>query len=590
MTPQELNQRLSGMVETVAAHLLPNGRKEGRNWCVGSIHGEPGQSLRVCLEGSKAGVWKDFSDNAKGGDMLELWQQVRGTSFVDTLKEAKAFAGIAEDAPRLFAPGRKKRKPVAKPQCTKPQNYVMRWFEDRGIFQKSLDAYRVGQQGNTIVFPFLSPSGELELIKYRDLDSEEPDGKKKIWSNADPDYHLWGWQALDDNNRHVIICEGEIDALSWHQQGIPALSVPQGGGDGAKQTVWLDNDYDRLERFETIYVSMDMDAPGQAAIQPIITRLGVERCRIVNLGEHKDANEAHINGEILKRYLDSARTQDPAELKRLADHHEEIMDEFKNSDIIGLKLPWRKTHNNIRLRPAEISVWAGINGHGKSIALNHVCVEAVARGERVCIASMEMKPRKLGRKMYQQIVGHDHPSPKEAEAASRFLGNQVWLFEAHGTTKASRILEVFRYARKRYGITQFVVDSLAKCGFGEDDYNGQKAFVDQLMEFAGEHEVHVNLVVHVRKPGDESKVPGKLDVKGSGAITDMVDNVFIWWRNKSKEEAVGPGVVRNDADAVLNCVKQRETGIEPMVGLFFHPGSCQFTENAGGAPKQYIFT
>lgn len=589
MTPQELNQRLSGMVESVAAHLLPNGRREGRNWCVGSIHGEAGHSLRVCLEGPRVGVWKDFSDNAKGGDLLNLWQQVQGINFVDALKEAKAFAGITEDPPQLYAPGRKKRNPVAKPHCTKPQNNVLKWFEGRGIFQKSLDAYRVGQQGNTIVFPFFSPAGELELIKYRDLDAEKACGKKKIWSNADPEYHLWGWQALDGNSRHVVLCEGEIDALSWHQQGIAALSVPQGGGDGAKQAAWLENDFDLLERFETIYVSMDMDAPGQAAIQPIITRLGIERFRIVNLGEHKDANEAHINGEVLQQYLDSAKTQDPAELKRLADYHDEIIDEFKNSDIVGLKLPWGKTHNTIRLRPTEISVWAGINSHGKSIALSHVSVEAVAHGERVCIASMEMKPRKLGRKMYQQIVGHDNPNLEEANGARAFLGNQVWLFEAYGTAKASRILEVFLYARKRYGVTHFIVDSLAKCGFGEDDYNAQKAFVDQLMEFAGEHDVHVHLVVHVRKAGDENKVPGKWDIKGTGAISDMVHNVFIWWRNKAKEEAAGTGVVnQNDADAVLNCVKQRETGVEPMVGLFFHSGSCQFTDGAGDPPKQYL--
>lgn len=599
MTPQELNQRLVGMVETVAAHLLPNGRREGRSWIVGSVAGEPGQSLRLCLEGARAGLWSDFSSNDKGGDLLSLWQQCRGISFVDGLREAKAFAGIADDTPQLYTPGRNRsRKPVTKPQCTKPQNNILQWFEGRGIFPKSLDAYRVGQQGNTIIFPYIAPTGELELVKYRDLDAEQAGGKKKIWSNADPDYHLWGWQAIDGNSRHIVICEGEIDALSWHQQGIPALSVPQGGGDGAKQTAWLENDYDRLERFESIFVSMDMDGPGQAAIQPIITRLGIERCKVVDLGEHKDANEAHISGELLQRYLDAAKTQDPEELKQLAEHHDEIMDEFKNSEIIGMKLPWRKTYKTIRLRPSEISVWAGINSHGKSIALSHVTVEAVSQGERICIASMEMKPRKLGRKMYQQIAGCDNPSPEQADSARAFLENRVWLFEAYGTAKSSRILEVFSYARKRYGVTHFIVDSLAKCGFNEDDFNGQKRFVDELMEFAGKHNVHVHLVVHMRKREDENKIPGKMDVKGSGAISDMVHNVFILWRNKPKEDrTAGYGSTikesksadpSNDPDAVLNCVKQRETGFEPMIGLFFHPGSCQFTDNAGDQPKQYI--
>lgn len=588
MTPQEINQTLVQMVESVVVHLLPNGRRDGRSWLAGSVNGESGQSLRVCLDGARAGVWADFAENGKGGDLLTLWQQCRGLNFIDTLNEAKAFAGIGPDIPQFYQPGRSKsRKPIVKPLCTKPQQDVLQWFDDRGIFQKSLDAYKVGQQGETIIFPYLSPNGDLELVKYRDLAAEKDNGKKKIWSNIDPNYHLWGWQALDDNVRSIVICEGEIDALTWHQQGIPALSVPQGGGEGAKQTAWLENDYDRLERFENIFVSMDMDTPGQAAIQPIISRLGIERCRVVDLGEHKDANEAHVKGELLQRYLDVAKGVDPEELKRLIDHHDEIMAEFNASENIGLKLPWTKTHAAIRLRPTEISVWAGINGHGKSIALSQIAVEAVARGEKVCIASMEMKPRKLGRKLYQQLVGHDKPNSKEADQAKDFLGGNMWLFEAYGTAKAERIIEVFTYARKRYGVAHFIVDSLAKCGLNEDDYNKQKFFVDRLMEFAGAHDVHVHLVVHMRKGENEDNIPGKFDIKGSGAITDMVDNVFIWWRNKAKEQ--GCGKTTTDADAVLNCVKQRETGVEPIVGLFFHPASCQFTDGPGDSPKQYIY-
>jgi twinkle protein len=594
MTPQELNQTLAYMADSVAAHLLPSGKRIGHSWCAGSVNGEEGQSLRVCIEGSRAGVWSDFSSNTKGGDMLSLWQQCRGLSFVETLKEAKEYAGVVDEAPAMFTPKRT-RKPVEKPKCTKPTDLITSWFEGRNIFPKSLEAYKVGQKGSTIVFPFLSPKGDLELVKYRDISAEENGGKKKIWSNEDPQYHLWGWQAIDDNVRDIVICEGEIDALSWYQQGIPALSIPQGAGGGDKQETWIQNDYDRLQRFETIYISMDMDVPGQQAIKPIISRLGIERCKVVVLTPNKDANEAHVNGEVLSRYLQSAKTQDPEELSRLVDHHDEIMAEFRDSETIGTKLPWWKTFNTIRLRPSEISVWGGINSHGKSIALSHVAVDAISQGEKVCIASMEMKPRKLGRKMYQQVAGKNSLDKVEEQKTIEFLGDNLWLFEVYGTAKASRIIEVFSYARKRYGITHFIVDSLAKCGFGEDDYNGQKAFVDRLMEFAGENNVHVHLVLHIRKKEDESKVPGKMDIKGTGAITDMVDNLFIWWRNKPKEllkqggESPKRGSTNNQSDAVLNCEKQRETGIEPMVGLYWHGDSCQFLTSENDPPKQYIF-
>lgn len=586
MTPREINEVLVGMVEQVASHLLPNGKREGKSWCAGSVKGEPGQSLRLCLSGSKAGVWSDFSSNDRGGDLLDLWQQSRGISFVDTLKEAKEFAGI-QDVPELFTPKRKSQRPT-KPQCVKPKDEIAAWFDGRRITQKSIDAYKIGQQGNTIVFPFFSPEGELELVKFRDIDAEKASGKKKIWSNSEPEYHLFGWQAVVDNDRNIVICEGEIDALSWYSQGIPALSVPQGAGGGDKQTAWIENDYERLQRFETIYISMDMDKPGQEAIDPIISRLGVERCKVVDLDEYKDANEAHCCNMPLRVFLDRAKTKDPEELRQLIDHHDEIMDEFENHATTGIRLPWTKTHQTIRLRPAEISVWAGINSHGKSVSLSHVVVDAVSQGVRCCIASMEMKPRKLGRKMYTQVIGAERPSKDEESKIVQFLGDHVWLFEVYGTAKADRIIEVFQYARKRYGIQLFVVDSLAKCGYGEDDYNGQKAFVDKLMEFSGKNNVHSMLVVHMRKREDELKIPGKMDIKGTGAITDMVDNCFVWWRNKKKEEE-GSYNLSTDADSVLNCVKQRDTGEEPCVGLYFHKPSCQFLDSNNEPPKRYIY-
>jgi twinkle protein len=589
MNPKEVNDRLVDMVDSVACHLLPNGKREGGNWCSGSVAGEPGHSLKVCINGARAGLWSDFSSNSKGGDLLELWVQTKGISFIEALKEAKEFAGITDTQPSFY-PERKKKAHVQKPSCTKPSDAVADWFTGRGITQSTLDAYKIGQQGNTIVFPFLSPEDKLELVKYRDLDAEKT-GKKKIWSNQDPDYHLFGWQAINDNDRFVVLTEGEPDAMSYFQQGFPALSIPQGAGDGEKQQAWIRNDFERLERFETIYVSMDMDAPGQSAIKPIIEALGADRCKIVNLGEYKDANEVHADGELLKGYLDRAKTKDPDELKSLHEYHEEILKEFQGTGVTGARLPWAKTNSTIRLRPSEISLWAGVNSHGKSVLLNHVAVDCMAQGEKFCIASMEMKPEKLGRKMYQQIAGADMPDKRTASEILKFIDGRVWIFEAYGTTKADRVLEVFRYARRRYGVTHFIVDSLAKCGFGEDDYNGQKAFVDRLMEFGGEFNVHVHLVVHIRKLADESKIPGKMDVKGTGAITDMVDNVFIVWRNKPKEEQfqIDQINVPSNPDTVLNCVKQRETGEEPMVNLYFHRPSCQLLSYCDEPPKEYLF-
>ncbi|KAF0118906.1 MAG: hypothetical protein FD149_394 [Rhodospirillaceae bacterium] len=62
----------------------------------------------------------------------------------------------------------------------------------------------------------------------------------------------------------MTITEGEIDAMTAAEYGWPALSLPFGGGTGAKQA-WIESEYERLLRFETIYLALDMDREGEAA-------------------------------------------------------------------------------------------------------------------------------------------------------------------------------------------------------------------------------------------------------------------------------------------------------------------------------------
>ena len=149
---------------------------------------------------------------------------------------------------------------------------------------------------------------------------------------------------------------------------------------------------------------------------------------------------------------------------------------------------------------------------------------------------------------------------------------------------------------RRHGVTQFLVDSLAKCGIGEDSYNDQKAFVDKLSDFARERNIHIHLVCHSRKGKEESEMPDKFDIKGSGSITDMADNVFIVWRNKEKERKVqeAKGDYERDVarksgpDAAVVCCKQRNgTGWEGRIKLWFDLASLQYLEASNGVPRQY---
>lgn len=590
-TPQELNRALIENIDSVLPYLLPKGKRVGKEWQIGSIHGEEGSSCSICMSGNKAGVWRDFADttNIKGSDLVGLWCAVRRTTFVEGLKEISEYVGVNYE-PRQKLQSTKKYKTPEKPKTAELSTVAISWFAARNIREPVLKTLKITEQGNVLVFPYYSPGGNLERIKYRSME------EKKIWSSTDSVPCLFGWQSIDDDDRYVVICEGEIDQLTYQQAGIPCLSVPFGGGDGAKQD-WIEHEYDRLLRFETIYLSFDNDEQGAKGTAECLGRLARERCKVIKLPE-KDANEVLMKNPDYCFYnaLGDAQSVDPEELQQLADFHDDAMNLLLQTEEAckDLYLPWCQKLSTIRFRLGEVSVWAGVNSHGKSVILSHLVVDGINQGFRWCIASLEMTPARQSEKMYRQIGGTDRPTRSFGYQIKDFIKDRVWVFNLVGRAKGSRILDVFLYAKRKYGITHFVIDSLSKCGFRDDDYPTQKEFVDVLMEFARENHVHIHLVMHMRKTESEGKMGGKFDLKGSGGISDMADNVFILWRNKNKENAMqGHDEAEKEKhaihpDAILNCVKQRVTGEEPRVCLWYDKKSCQYLSNSQDSIRRYI--
>ncbi len=93
---------------------------------------------------------------------------------------------------------------------------------------------------------------------------------------------LFGWQAVPDDATECTICEGEVDAMSVTALGLPVgLSMPMGAGTGNKLR-WIDEDWDELERFKTIFLCYDADKAGRDSIQEAAQRLGTHRVRIVD--------------------------------------------------------------------------------------------------------------------------------------------------------------------------------------------------------------------------------------------------------------------------------------------------------------------
>lgn len=603
ITVKEISDRLWSSVDRVCKHLLPNGKKEANEWCVGSTGGESGKSLKVNLAGKNK--WTDFA-SGDGGDLLDLWVLVREIPLHDAIKEAKEFLGIKDDDQYFNKPKKQYSKPDRK-NLRKGEAHI-EYLKTRGISHETVKAFKLAQcvvwdRDNNrevpgIAFPYLRGD---ECLFIKSIGIERNNGKKIIGASKDCEPCLFGWQTFPKEIRACIICEGEIDAMSFYEYGIPALSVPFGGGTGNKQQ-WIDCEFHNMDRFDEIIICMDSDEAGQKAAGEIATRLGIERCRIAEL-PYKDANECLLNGvteDQIWESLETARFLDPEELAEAGAFLQDTIDAFYKTEHGLFQSPWESLNHNFQFRESEISLINGVNGHGKSQVTGHLMLEAIRQGARCCIASMELKPGILLKRLVRQATCAPKPPVSEIEAAFDLFNEKLWLFSLTGTAKADRLLEIFSYANRRYGIQFFVIDSLMKCGIGETDYDGQKEFMDKLCDFKNKHNAHVILVTHSRKGDNEEKPTGKMDVKGTGAVTDLADNVFIIWRNKTGErarQALKDGEKVTDKEkeyadlpgALLILDKQRNgEGWEGKIGLDFDVDSNQYLPFNEKSPFNYV--
>ena len=70
---ESLNSSLLARVRELLPSWLPNGKWQGHEYHVGSVHGEAGKSLSI---NSRTGVWKDFAADEGGSDLVSLYAAV----------------------------------------------------------------------------------------------------------------------------------------------------------------------------------------------------------------------------------------------------------------------------------------------------------------------------------------------------------------------------------------------------------------------------------------------------------------------------------------------------------------------------------
>jgi twinkle protein len=249
----------------------------------------------------------------------------------------------------------------------------------------------------------------------------------------------------------------------------------------------------------------------------------------------------------------------------------------------GASLPWGKVADQVRLRKGKVSIWAGITHHGKTQMLKQVQLWLMTRGETSCMASLEEVPEETFADMAQLALGVSAADMDWLDVFGNWCGGKLWLYDQQGMVSTDRILALMAYAAKAKGVTQFVIDSLMRLGIAADDYEAQRVFFNRVTAHAKLLNIHVHVVCHMRKQGDESQVPNLFDVRGAAAITEQADNVFVVWRDKRE------GRASHEPAALLVVEKQR--GRPNWLGrikLWYEPKTGQFIGNEFDLPMHYL--
>lgn len=89
-----INRAAVARAEDVARRLLPGGARRGKYWVAADLSGAAGKSLRLNLEGDRAGAWFDNATGEKGGDFVSLAAAVARIAPDEAARQLARMLGV----------------------------------------------------------------------------------------------------------------------------------------------------------------------------------------------------------------------------------------------------------------------------------------------------------------------------------------------------------------------------------------------------------------------------------------------------------------------------------------------------------------
>lgn len=456
--------------------------------------------------------------------------------------------------------------------------------------------------GNT-VFHYYNENDVLMTVKYR-WTGIPPAGKSKIWSakHADSSPLLFNMNKINPN-KPLVITEGEIDCLSIIEAGYKnCVSVPFGAG----HEKWIEYNWDWLEQFEKIVIWSDNDAPGINMRKNVCARLGSWRTYYIDLPKVvkdksvKDANDVlyKLGSKYILEFIDNACQ---APIENVIDLFE--VNDYDIESAEGIYTGFKEMDRHLyKIIFGTVSVWTGVNSSGKSVLVNQVGIcESLNQGYDTFVFSGELPKPILKSWLERAMAGteyismiNDHVRSIDQEKLTnirRWYRRRLWVYDNDHDYSATSILDKMEEMARRHGVKVFIIDNMMMVDIGGTEttkYEKQTQFMKQLVNFANKYNVIVHLVAHPRKIEIGRKI-NKMDVSGTGDITNLAQYVFGIHRYTDKEHETNPPADNGyPYDCEVYLFKNRITGTQDKtVKVWFDKPSYRFYTSDEELYKRY---
>lgn len=432
----------------------------------------------------------------------------------------------------------------------------LKYLQDtRKLEKATLEYFKIGATGQKIAIPVFK-NKKLVNIRYRR--SPKDTTSAKYTQEAYCRSELFNGDVIEDlKPKELYITEGEIDAMTLWQQGYKnVVSTTLGAGFFPED--WVN----RMKSVEKYFIIYDLDEEGQRGAMRVATKLGVEKCVIINLpakqGRKKtDISEYFVEDGYTKKdfekLLKDAKTVIQKDILHISDLNLPLRELILKGEVFGALTGYDQLDLLMGgLRKGRLIILSGLTSTGKSSLANCIGLSFAKRNLPAFFFSLEMPPIDLAKKilileseltlgMLKNIKDPSAELQSVDHTLMVFKSLPIYIYSGSGEINVKVLRASIKICIEKYDCKVVIIDHLHYFAHSFSNTTQETAgIVRQIKQIAISLNIPIILLAHLNRGGRATQrkglyMPSLADLRDSGSIEQDSDQVLFICRDSENE-------------------------------------------------------